>query len=71
MPRKPAVDALKLFDSLVYTCQYRVALDPPSAAQAWVMQVRHQLKAAIGVFGGFYRLPGIVLMSLGHPFTTS
>jgi hypothetical protein len=67
MPRKAALDALTLFDSLVYTCTYRVAIDPPSAAQAWVMHARHQLRSAIGAFGSFYRLPGIVLVEAELP----
>lgn len=67
MPRKASKDALTLFDALVYTCLYRVSLDPPSAAQAWVMQARHQLRDRIGDFAGFYRLPGIQLLEADLP----
>lgn len=67
MVRRTATDALTLFDSLVYTCLYRVVIDPPSEAQAWVMQVRHQLRDRIGAFEGFYRLPGIVLIEADLP----
>lgn len=67
MARRTAADALTLFDSLVYTCLYRVAIDPPSEAQAWVMQVRHQLRERIGPFEGFYRLPGIMVIEADLP----
>lgn len=67
MPRKSAPDALTLFDALVYTRLYRVAIDPPSAAHAWVMQVRHQLRDRIGIFDGFYRIPGIALLEADLP----
>ncbi|HRD51351.1 MAG TPA: 2'-5' RNA ligase family protein [Flavobacteriales bacterium] len=67
MPRKPAIDALTLFDSLVYTCQYRVSIDVPSEALAWVMQCRHALRDRIGRFECFYRLPGITLLETELP----
>lgn len=67
MPRRKQSDALTLFDSLVYTCLYRVSIDPPSATHAWVMQVRHQLRDRIGVFENFYRIPGIALLEADLP----
>jgi hypothetical protein len=67
MARKAAVDALTLFDSLVYTCQYRVSIDVPSDALAWVMQTRHALRDRIGRFECFYRLPGITLLESELP----
>jgi hypothetical protein len=67
MPRKPAADALTLFDSLVYTCRYRVSIDLPSDALAWVMQCRHALRDRIGAFECFYQLPGITLLESELP----
>lgn len=67
MARKTALDALTLFDSLVYTCQYRVSVDVPSDALAWVMQTRHALRDRIGRFECFYRLPGITLLESELP----
>lgn len=67
MPRKAAIDALTLFDSLVYTCQYRVSIDLPGDALAWVMQTRHALRDRIGRFECFYRLPGVTLMEAELP----
>lgn len=67
MPRKSAVDALTLFDSLVYTCRYRVSIDLPSDALAWVMQCRHALRERIGAFECFYQLPGITLLETELP----
>lgn len=67
MARKSAPDALTLFDALVYTRLYRVSIDPPSAAHAWVMQVRHQLRERIGIFDGFYRIPGIAVLEADLP----
>lgn len=67
MPRKAAIDALTLFDSLVYTCQYRVSIDAPSDALAWVMQTRHALRDRIGRFECFYRIPGITLLETELP----
>lgn len=67
MPRRKHADALTLFDALVYTCLYRVSIDPPSATHAWVMQVRHQLRDRIGPFENFYRMPGITLLEADLP----
>lgn len=67
MPRKPPADALTLFDALVYTRCYRVSIDLPSDALAWVMQVRHALRDRIGRFECFYRLPGITLLEVELP----
>ncbi len=67
MPRRKQTDALTLFDAMVYTCLYRVSIDPPSATHAWVMQVRHQLRERIGLFECFYRLPGITLLEADLP----
>ncbi|MBL7957460.1 MAG: hypothetical protein JNM49_05835 [Flavobacteriales bacterium] len=67
MPRKSAVDALTLFDSLVYTCRYRVSIDVPSDALAWVMQCRHALRERVGSFECFYQLPGITLLETELP----
>jgi hypothetical protein len=67
MARRKQADALTLFDSLVYTCLYRVSIDPPSATHAWVMQVRHQLRDRIGMFENFYRMPGVTLLEADLP----
>lgn len=67
MARRKQNDALTLFDSMVYTCLYRVSIDPPSATHAWVMQVRHQLRDTIGLFENFYRMPGITLLEADLP----
>ncbi len=34
MARKTTTDALSLFDTLVYTCEYRLVMDPASAVLA-------------------------------------
>ncbi|MFN3875224.1 MAG: 2'-5' RNA ligase family protein [Flavobacteriales bacterium] len=67
MARKSSVDALTLFDALVYTRIYRVSIDLPSDGLAWVMQVRHALRDRVGGFECFYRLPGITLLEVELP----
>ena len=37
MARKSTPDALALFDALVYTCHYRLVIDPASHVAARVM----------------------------------
>ena len=64
---RSSTDALTLFDSLVYTCEYRVVIDPASAILARVMEWRQLLKERIGVFGGCYRIPGIPLLEAELP----
>lgn len=61
MPRKPSPDALALFDTLVYTCQYRLVIDPASNVLARVLEWKQLLRDRIGVFGGAFHLPGIAL----------
>jgi hypothetical protein len=67
MARRQAPDALTLFDSLVYTCHYRLVIDPASGVLARVMEWRQLLKERIGVFGGYYRIPGISLLEAELP----
>ncbi len=60
-------DALTLFDALVYTCQYRLVIDPASGVLARVMEWRQMLRDKIGVFGGLYQIPGITLLETELP----
>jgi hypothetical protein len=66
MPRSKA-DALTLFDSLVYTNEYRLVVDPAGVVLARVMEWRQLLKERIGIFGGYYRMPGIPLLETELP----
>lgn len=67
MARKDAPDALTLFDALVYTCHYRLLIDPASGVLARVMEWRQLLKERIGVFGSYYQIPGIPLLEMELP----
>ena len=67
MPRAKATDALTLFDALVYTCQYRLVIDPASGVLARVMEWRQAVRDKIGVFGGLYQIPGITLLESELP----
>ncbi|MFN6178737.1 MAG: 2'-5' RNA ligase family protein [Flavobacteriales bacterium] len=67
MARTTANDALSLFDTLVYTCEYRLVIDPASAVLARVMEWRQLLKEKVGVFGDYYRIPGITLLHTELP----
>lgn len=67
MPRKVATDALSLFDTLVYTCEYRLVIDPTSTAMARVMEWKQLLRERIGKFEGAQQMPGIVLMRTELP----
>jgi hypothetical protein len=67
MPRKPNTDALALFDTLVYTCQYRLVIDPASHAAARVMEWRQALRERIGKFNEAYQMPGITLFASELP----
>ena len=67
MPRKPKPDALALFDTLVYTCQYRLVIDPASHAAARVMEWRQTLRERIGKFAEAYQMPGIALFNAELP----
>lgn len=67
MPRRSATDALALFDTLVYTCQYRLVIDPASHVAARVMEWRQQLRERIGKFNEAYQMPGIMLFGTELP----
>ncbi len=67
MPRKPPQDALALFDTLVYSCQYRLVIDPASHAAARVMEWRQMLRERIGSFNEAYQMPGIMLFGTELP----
>lgn len=67
MARKAAVDALSLFDTLVYTCQYRLVIDPASHLAARIMEWRQALRERIGTFNEAYQMPGIVLLNSELP----
>jgi hypothetical protein len=67
MPRKSTTDALALFDTLVYTCQYRLVIDPASHAAARVMEWRQTLRERIGKFNEAYQMPGITLFGAELP----
>lgn len=67
MARRTDTDVLTLFDALVYTCQYRVVIDPASSAMARVMEWRTLLRERIGTFEGAFQMPGIVLLETELP----
>ena len=67
MARKATVDALSLFDTLVYTCQYRLVIDPASHLAARIMEWRQALRERIGTFNEAYQMPGIVLFQSELP----
>lgn len=67
MPRKATADALSLFDTLVYTCQYRLVIDPASHLAARIMEWRQALRARINTFNEAYQMPGIVLLNSELP----
>ncbi|MBP7407457.1 MAG: 2'-5' RNA ligase family protein [Flavobacteriales bacterium] len=67
MPRRSNTDALALFETLVYTCHYRLVIDPASHAAARVMEWRQQLRDRIGKFNEAYQMPGIVLFGAELP----
>lgn len=67
MPRKSTPDALALFDTLVYTCQYRLVIDPASHAAARVMEWRQALRERIGKFNEAHQMPGIMLFASELP----
>lgn len=67
MARKATVDALSLFDTLVYTCQYRLVIDPASHLAARLMEWRQALRERIGSFNEAYQMPGIVLFNSELP----
>ena len=67
MPRKPSPDALALFDTLVYTCQYRLVIDPASNTMARVLEWKQLLRDRIGAFDGAFHLAGIALFHSGVP----
>ncbi len=67
MPRKSPQDALALFDTLVYTCQYRLVIDAASHAAARVLEWRQALRERIGDFEEAYHMPGITLFSAELP----
>jgi hypothetical protein len=67
MRRTKAPDALALFDTLVYTCQYRLVVDPASHVSARVMEWRQALRERIGTFREAYQMPGIALLASELP----
>ncbi|MEZ4791492.1 MAG: hypothetical protein R2811_15955 [Flavobacteriales bacterium] len=67
MARKATVDALSLFDTLVYTCQYRLVIDPASHLAARILEWRQALRERIGTFNEAYQMPGIVLLNSELP----
>ena len=67
MARKATMDALSLFDTLVYTCQYRLVIDPASHLAARILEWRQALRERIGVFNEAYQMPGIVLFNSELP----
>ena len=67
MPRKSTPDALALFDTLVYTCHYRLVIDPASHAAARIMEWRQTLRERIGKFNEAYQMPGITLFGTELP----
>lgn len=67
MARKATRDVLSLFDTLVYTCQYRLVIDPASHVAARVMEWRQALRERIGAFNEAYQMPGIVLFNSELP----
>lgn len=67
MPRAAKQDVLTLFDALVYTCRYRLVIDPASHAAARVMEWRQLLRGRIGNFPEAYQMPGITLLESELP----
>lgn len=67
MPRRKATDVLTLFDALVYTCQYRLVIDPASHASVRVLEWRQLLREHIGRFTEAHQRPGIVLFHAELP----
>ncbi len=67
MPSRSPQNALALFDTLVYTCQYRLVIDPASHAGARVMEWRQRLRERIGKFEEAYQMPGIPLFRAELP----
>lgn len=67
MPRKPHPDALALFDTLVYTCQYRLVVEPVSHVSARVLEWRQLLRERIGAFNESHQMPGIALLETELP----
>ncbi|QQR87135.1 MAG: 2'-5' RNA ligase family protein [Flavobacteriales bacterium] len=67
MRSKRKDDALSLFDTLVYTCQYRLVIDPAGNAMARAMEWRQQLRERIGKFNEAYQMPGITLFGSELP----
>lgn len=67
MARKNTTDVLALFDTLVYTCQYRLVIDPASHLAARIMEWRQALRERIGSFNEAYQMPGIVLFNCELP----
>lgn len=67
MARKPRQDVLTLFDSLVYTCGYRLVIDPASHVAARVLEWRGTLRERIGKFEEAYQMPGITLLRTELP----
>lgn len=67
MARRSAPDALSLFDTLVYTCQYRLVIDPASHVGARIMEWRTALRQHIGNFNEAFQMPGITLLSAELP----
>lgn len=67
MARRSTPDALALFDTLVYTCQYKLVIDPVSHAGARVLEWRQALREHIGRFDEAYQMPGIMLLASELP----
>lgn len=67
MPRRSTTDALALFDTLVYTCEYRLVIDPASHVSTRVMKWREDLRERIGRFNEGFQMPGIVLVASELP----
>lgn len=67
MPRRAPTDLPSLFESLVYTCEYRLVIDPASPAMARAMEWRQALRERIGKFPEAYHLPGITLFGTELP----
>lgn len=67
MPRRTGSDVLSLFDTLVYTCRYRLVIDLAGNAMARVMEWRQVLRERIGRFDEAYQMPGIVLFESELP----
>jgi len=67
MPRAAKPDVLTLFDALVYTCRYRLVIDPASHAATRIMEWRQLLRERIGNFPEAYQMPGITLLESELP----